>query len=252
MKKISVKQISIFIIIICIMVSIVYWQNRKNSFDYRKKQYIQELSCVPEKPIDKGIIYAEALKQYWPWEMDSIWYRYRQNKRGEHPTGAYDGELDAERIKRKCGLEENIWGKHWFRKDDCFPKVLQNENHNDIAYVYKPQERNYLYKPENNNKDVDFIVKFSNVIYPKNCCKLLTYEEVKNEMNYLRKIKEKEMNNHKFYIHDIKYEDINLLSKLYFLRVFRYDESNVAGGEIRYLSISQCGKVPHFAYFQSL
>ena len=236
MKKLSIKKISIFIIVVCIVVSIIYWQNRKNSFEYRKKQYIQELLCVPEKPIDKGIIYAEAMKQYWNWEMDYIWYRYEQWKQGEHPGGEYDASLDAEREKRKCGLEENIWGKRWFSKDYCYPHVVMK---NGTIKVYRPEQDDYLYKPEYYNKDVDFTVYINGNISPESlshkedCCKLLTYDEMKEDV-----IKKQNDNVEVYQKFDLV-DNEDILKRMYFLKI----------RSSSYYPVSQCGKVPYFTYF---
>ncbi|MBQ9724446.1 MAG: hypothetical protein IJV56_03785, partial [Neisseriaceae bacterium] len=113
------KKILCFIVFVFIIVSIVYLQykqrNKSNDFN-KEERYTQKLYCIPENTIDKGIVYAEAMKDYWEWEVDKIWYRYEQHKKGEHPTGKYDGSLSAKRIKEKCGLEKSFLGKRKFNK----------------------------------------------------------------------------------------------------------------------------------------
>ena len=232
MKKLSVKKISIFVIVIGIVVSIVYLQNGKNkneTYDL-KSVYIEKLSCIPEKPIDKGIIYAEAMKQYWQWQIDTIWYRYEQYKKGEHPLGEYAAMLDAERIKKECGLEKNIFGQRKFTKNTCLPLVIQK---NKPLRIYNSEKDTYLYQPENYNKDVDFTVDMRGYLFKEDCCKLLTYDETRKEVDKLQK---QDLN-----IYLIDFDLINneeILRKVYLLRI-----------NYSFYPVSLCGKVPHFAYF---
>ncbi|MBQ9182221.1 MAG: hypothetical protein IJ143_00375 [Neisseriaceae bacterium] len=241
------KKILCFIVFVFIIVSIVYLQykqrNKSNDFN-KEERYTQKLYCIPENTIDKGIVYAEAMKDYWEWEVDKIWYRYEQHKKGEHPTGKYDGSLSAKRIKEKCGLEKSFLGKRKFNKDVCLPFVFYKNGTIKAYNPYNIEKNDYLYKPENYNKNVDFFVNMSGLSYKEDCCKLLTYEEMKIEIN---NIKEIEKNNSKFIINDehIKnIDDINLLKKIYFLRILRNGEYKV----IIYYPVSQCGEVIDFAY----
>ena len=227
MKKLSVKKILGLIAFISVIIGSVYLKyGQKNQVDNlnKKERYLKELSCVPEKTLDKGIIYAEAMKQYWDWKIRTIWYRYEEYSKGEHPMGKYDAMLSAEKIKKECGLEKNIFGQRKFTKNTCLPLVTQK---NKPLRIYNPKKDGYLYPPENYNKDVDFTVDMRGYLFKEDCCKLLTYEEMKNEINNFQK---KNLN-----IRLVDFDLTNneeILRKVYFLRINH-----------SYYAISLCGKI---------
>lgn len=224
------------------------------------KKYLKEMYCTPEQPIDKGTIFAEAMQQYWQAEMAYLWNRY------DAPDQVGGGEPDN--VKDVCGLE---WSKSWISsdtktitQDNCYPFVVKDDG---TRKVYKPEIDNYVYQPEFYNKDTDFIVLrnainrdksdnlgYPNDAYPKDCCRLLTYQEMIEEQNH---IDENEFEVIRYYLNTRQDKiswyhipDDELISKMFFLRIKRRhrDLSN----EITYYPVSQCGKVPFFTYFYGL
>lgn len=224
-----------------------------------RKEYLKELNCVPEQPIDKGIIFAETMKQYWLAEMAYLWDRYNSPKEMSN--------YEVDNVKNVCGLE---WKKSWIgpdtktiTQDNCYPFIVKADG---SKKVYKPEIDNYVYKPEFYNKDTDFIVLrnatnndesdnfgYPNSAYPKDCCKLLTYQEMIEEQNH---IDENEFKVWKYYMDTenrrntwYHISDNELLSKMFFLRIKHKDK---IGYEIAYYPVSQCGKVPFFTYYYGL
>ena len=243
MKKISIKQIIIFIITLFILLYITYYLcnisveksirvaksiKTDDKLLALKNKQIKELSCVPRKNIDKGIIYAEAMKQYWEWKIKYLWH------------------IDDEEIKVNCKLGYDLFGKS---KDGiCYPQVIMK---NGTTKIYNPKTDNYLYYPEYYNKNVDFIVEMKFIAsYKEDCCKLFTYEEMNKEIHNMKNIDNVNIVN-LFHYNELEITDNELLSKIYFLRVIqKLGENN--GNEylsFTYYPVSKCGKVPYFDYF---
>lgn len=259
MKKVSIKQVIIFVVTLFILLCSTYYfcnvaieeskttktikKDNKLSdkeIEYRKEKYIKELSCVPKKNIDKGIIYAEAMKQYWNTKMVNIWGHYYSGK----DSAADDERHYSELVKSECGLEEEFFGKRWYSKNDYFPHITMK---NGVNKIYNPEKDDYLYEPENYNKNVDFTVymKFQNLYYKEDCCKLLDYNEMIKEVNDIKKLD----NIHIFqYEYRIERLNVEVLSKIYFLRVIEnggnYRDKDYI--EYNYYPVSLCGKVPYY------
>ena len=231
MKKLPIKRILVLTIFISVIVGMIYWQyvkkNKENNFQENYTKYIKELSCTPEKPLDKGNIYAEAMKQYWKGRVDTIWYRYEQWKQGDHPTGAYDGMVQAEKLKRECGLEEGFFGQRRFSKNDCLPLVTYKNGTLKVYNPYNVEKDDYLYKPENYNKDVDFTVNLIDKLHKEDCCKLLTYNEMKKENEDI-------LNKKKLHIMESGGNE-DILKRIYFLKI-----------NSSYYPVTQCGKILYF------
>ena len=276
MKKIPIKAILSIIleIIICISVGVgiiylQYIQSKKTNNVggvYIRKQYLKELSCVPKKPIDKGVIFAEAMKQYWQADINYIWHFYDSNIN----STAWDEQSWAEEIKSECGLEKNFWGnKRWFNKDTCYPNVT---NANGSKFVYKPEQDEYLYKPQYYNQDTPFeVVRIRDAIktvYPNDCCRLLTYQEMIKEQTEIEKQdNSSKISVGKMYVETTHYnkntqkgyyiDDEHLLNQVLFLRIKSSAVRWVTpsppdfdlGTSIRYYPVSLCGKSSYLTYF---
>ena len=264
MKKLIIRIILDIVIFISIGAGIIYFQytqSTKTNNDngkYIRKQYLKELSCIPKKPIDKGVIFAEAMKQYWQADINYIWHFYDSNIN----STAWDEQSWAEEIKNKCGLEKNFWGnERWFNKDTCYPNVT---NANGSKFVYKPEQDEYLYKPQHYNQDTPFEVIREEHIYPKDCCRLLTYQEMIKEQTEIEKQdNSSNISVGKMYIDTSNYnkntqkgyhiDDERLLNQVLFLRVKSFYISSAGLDDIktafRYYPVSLCGKVPYLTYF---
>ncbi|MBQ9259547.1 MAG: hypothetical protein IJ187_06830 [Neisseriaceae bacterium] len=244
----SIKKILGIFIFIGIIVFIIYLQyehnTRKNQdimIKRHNKRYIKELSCTPKKPIDKGIIYAQIMKQYWNSQLERLWVEYEEKN---VPLSGAEGLYRSNRVKNICGLEEDIFGKHFYTKNYCFPHVI---NKNGEIKTYNPNMDDYIYKPKNYNQDVDFTVemKYSGLFFKEDCCKLLDYNEMITEVNHIKKID----NIHIFqYEYRIERLGTALLSKIYFLRVIENGGNYRDNGYIQYnyYPVSLCGKVPYY------
>ena len=237
MNKLPIKIILVLIIFIGITAFIINLHYYKNVINNNN---IKTLSCTPKQPIDKGIIYAEAMKQFWEHKLNYIWHLYESNMDDYH-IGDYDGLLRANDIKKKCGLEKSFFDNRKFTKTTCFPLATINKR---ILKVYDPKKDGYLYQPEHHNKDTNFVVEWRYGIFKEDCCKLITYKEMQKEIN---KIEEKVKNNNKLklriYDNMKNITDINLLSKIYFLKISHTQS------EYQYYPISQCGHLfYHYGY----
>lgn len=143
--------------------------------------------------------------QYWKEKTD---YAFRADYNAyesemEKPK-LYRNELTGNEYKNQCGLTYHTDGTpDKVTNDVCYPyqvyqfddlkdfyfgddKQFKNKNLNDFivnnkAQVYRWDKQPPIYTAEHYNKDVDFMVRHSidkPDIYPKDCCKLLSYDEV--------------------------------------------------------------------------
>lgn len=176
----------------------------------RQARYNKILSCKPDKPLSKGELYEKAMVQYW---------QHKTNSAFNADADAYETELEkpeeyrrnlrGDEYKEACSLTYHKDGTpDKVTNDVCYPyqvyqfddlkdfsfgddKEYKNKNLTDFivnnkAQVYRWDKQPPIYKAENYNKDVDFMVRQSvrNVnIYPKDCCKLFSYEEIINQQN---------------------------------------------------------------------
>ncbi|MBE9577678.1 MULTISPECIES: hypothetical protein [Moraxella] len=170
-----------------------------------KARYDKLLACKPDKPLSKGELYEKAMVQYWQKKTD---YAFRAD------YNAYESEMEKPKLYRnklagneyqfKCGLTYHADGTpDKVTNDICYPyQVYQFDDLNDFyfgddkesknkniydfiknnnAQVYRWDKQPPIYTKEHYNKDVDFMVRHSIDrvrIYPKDCCKLLNYQEV--------------------------------------------------------------------------
>ncbi|MBQ9682640.1 MAG: hypothetical protein IJV35_05145 [Neisseriaceae bacterium] len=269
MKKLPIKAILDIVIFISIISGIIYLQyvqskkSNNGSGTYIRKKYLKELSCIPKKPIDKGVIFAEAMQQYWQSDIDYIWHYYERNIN----SSAVEDQYSAEQLGAKCGMEKKFWGKRWFSEDNCYPLVI---NSNGSEFVYKPEQDGYLYEAKYYDQDTPFEVMSGRdrlkMVYPKDCCRLLTYQEIIKEQTEI----EKQYNSSKInlirkYIETERFnkdtqigwyvDDEHLLNQVLFLRIKSQITEWVPRKplnnwtSIEYYPVSLCGKVPYFTYY---
>lgn len=179
-----------------------------------KARYDKLLACKLDKPLSKGELYEKAMVQYWQYRTYSAFgadytaYEIETEKPKE-----YRNKLAGNEYQIRCGLTYHPDGTpDKVTRDVCYPyqvyqfddlkdfyfgydRELKNKNLNDFiannkAQVYRWDKQPPIYTTEHYSKDVDFMVMHSRSsgIYPKDCCKLLSYEEIlnqeKNNVNY--------------------------------------------------------------------
>ncbi|MBQ9258365.1 MAG: hypothetical protein IJ187_00750 [Neisseriaceae bacterium] len=233
MKKIPIKLIIGWIAVIAIFWVITYIQ-----YLYNMEQKNSNLSCVPKNPINKDIIYAKTMQKYWQRTMNDIQGNYSMLKRGHHPVnGDAEAFAEASELERVCGLKEQLFSIPKFTKNTCFPLVTFDKRK---LKVYHPEKDDYLYQPKHYNKDTNFYIQHSTnnyrttTFYTEDCCKLLTYEEMNSEINQIKE------NEHFHIYQNIKNIDINLLKRIYFLRIkTNYNSHNFY--YFTYYPVSLCG-----------
>lgn len=176
------------------------------TIDYQE-QTEKLLACKPDKPLSKGELYERAMVDFFQEETNEFWWEdyERWNKEQEKPPIERE-ELNGDEVAQLCGLTYDWLGRpKAITKDRCYPyQITKYDNYHDLTYhkdqaksfeqfivdseakVYRWDKQPPIYKAENYNKDVDFIVihKYA-TIYPKDCCKLISYEEAKNREAYI-------------------------------------------------------------------
>lgn len=168
-------------------------------------RYNKMLACQPKMPLSRSELYEKAMLEYWKrrtrsaFSADAAAYSTELEK-----PKLYRNKLNGDEYKIKCGLTYYPDGTpDKVTNDICYPyqvyqfdelkdfyffddKEYKNKNLNDFiinnqAKVYRWDKQLPIYKAKNYNKDVDFMVRhdvYTLDIYPKDCCKLLTYNEV--------------------------------------------------------------------------
>lgn len=176
-----------------------------------RQKYIEILSCTPEEPIDKKVIFAEAMKQYWQYRMDDLWTQDKTHN--EVHNFGYQTNV----VERHCGLKFDKKGKPLeITKETCYPWVTpykdleelfqalviqkwepQNtpEKYLDSAFrqrmyslnakPYQPEIDSNIYMGEQNFSIIkrDYVTYTS--FYPADCCRLLSYQDIDEKIeNY--------------------------------------------------------------------
>ena len=174
-----------------------------------RQKYIEILSCTPEQPIDKKVIFAEAMKQYWQYRMNDLW---TQDKTlNEVHNFGYQVNV----VERHCGLKFDKKGKPLeITKETCYPwvtpykdleelfqalvthKIESKWSHEEYVYSafrqrmyslnakpYKPEIDDNIYLGEHNFSIIKRDNETSTHFYPADCCRLLSYRDIENEIS---------------------------------------------------------------------
>lgn len=233
-----------------------------------KARYDKLLACKPNKPLSKGELYEKAMIQYWEnntnsaFNADAVAYESEMEKPKE-----YRNKLIGNEYQIKCNLTYHEDGTpDKVINDICYPyqvyqfknlrdfyfgnyKESKNKNLADFivnnkAQVYRWDKQPPIYKAENYNKDVDFMVRqnlYSLSIYPTDCCKLLSYNELlQKDTNHIyahRWYKEilplESLYNHNFLVIKTSYGILNPPYQEYY----------------SVYPITQCGEIITFKFF---
>ncbi|MBQ9259549.1 MAG: hypothetical protein IJ187_06840 [Neisseriaceae bacterium] len=200
-----------------------------------RQKYIEILSCTPEQSIDKKIIFAEAMKQYWQYRMDELW------KHDEEINDLYSFPNKLRTVENHCGLEFDVFGNPLsITKETCYPWIVPYKNTNELyqallthsmpvrynsqnafryrmyslsAKTYKPKINDNIYIGEQNFSIIKREGWGNTYFYPEDCCRLVFYKDIKEQINNLKQYD---------YFPDImKSFSIELLNKIYFLEIRR-------------------------------
>lgn len=167
------------------------------------------LSCMPDKPLLKGELYELAMVDFLQEETDKAWWGdYWRWKYQQEISPDERVELNDDEVAQLCGLTYNWLGKpKAITKERCYPyQIKKYDGYQDFAYkykgqsfeqfivdseakVYRPNIDEPIYKAENYNKDVDFVLihnKYFESLYPKDCCKLISYDEAEKKKAIIR------------------------------------------------------------------
>lgn len=177
----------------------------KETKEETQARYTKMLACKPDEPLSKGELYEKAMISYWKYNTNSAFSAdYAAYETEMEKPKLYRNELAGNEYQIKCGLTYHTDGTpDKVTKDVCYPyqvyqfdnlrdfyfvddKDFKNKNINDFiinnkAQVYRWDKQPPIYKAENYHKDVDFMVRHQTYyldIYPTDCCKLLSYDEV--------------------------------------------------------------------------
>ncbi len=172
----------------------------------------RSLTCVPDKPVDLGKIYSESMQKMFQNQLNHIWTADEHANRNEPDWGLHDNIYD-----KSCKIIRPFWGEPTLGSKSCLPwkiktydtidKVVQWRETGKISHTFEelvgkhwqgeafdPRVEN-PFKPEWHNRDADFAVMMRlghwTRFYPKNCCKILTYHQMMDEITNRRHEKEK-------------------------------------------------------------
>lgn len=198
-----------FLFIIClVMCGCNEPPKRPPAIDY-EAQAKELLACTPDTPLSKGELYERAMVDFLQKETDFAWEAdyWRWDYQQEKPPIERE-KFNGDEVAKLCGLTYDWLGRpKAITKDRCYPYhitkydeyhdlVYENKGHsfesfiaNSQAKVYRPNIDPSIYKAENHNKDVDFVVvhnRGAEDIYPKDCCKLISYDEAQSRKAYIR------------------------------------------------------------------
>lgn len=176
-----------------------------------RETYIKELlSCTPDKPLSKGELYERAMVDFLQEKTDEAWWGDYQRWEYQQEKPPIEREkFNGDEVAQLCGLIYNWLGRpKAITKDRCYPyHITKYDEYQDFDYrhqarsfesflvsseakVYRPNIDPPIYKAENHDKNVDFVLIHNNSVreslYPKDCCKLITYNEMKYRDAMLR------------------------------------------------------------------
>lgn len=175
------------------------------------RKYIDILSCVPEQQIDKEVIFAEAMKQYWQYKMDKLW------DEDKNLNNIHNFPYRVKIVEDHCGLKFNWRGKpSKMTKETCYPWVVSYKDLDELfqallshKFEFHGNHREYVEsafrqrmyslnaKPYNPKTDANIYLGEQNFsiikrdgatytdFYPADCCSLLSYQEIaEKDENY--------------------------------------------------------------------
>lgn len=227
-----------------------------------KEEAEKLLACTPDTPLSKGELYERAMVDFLQKETDKAWWGdyynwdYQQDKMPDERA-----ELNGDEVAKMCGLTYNWLGRpKAITKDRCYPyQITKYDEYRDFDYryqarsfesflvnseakVYRPNIDLPIYKAENHDKDVDFVLIHNNSVreslYPKDCCKLITYNEMEYRDTILRGFN-----------HIPSYIPKNQLQQLGILEIkewgYDYDKNGkkIPKDHHSFYAISPCGKI---------
>lgn len=164
----------------------------------------RSLSCVPDKPLSKGELYARGMQDYFKRKIHSILHEAEYEYKINYERFFFDTK--EIQYKDACHVIADSQGFLTFNSKDCFPyqiksydtydKLKQWHQHGEIFHnpkdlikhwqgtVFDPQQE-IIYKTEWYNRVADFAV-IQRVgpklhFYPNDCCKLVNFDELKQE-----------------------------------------------------------------------
>ncbi len=163
----------------------------------------RSLTCVPDKPVNWGEIYSQYMHKSFKESFNEIWTADEHANRNEPDWGLHDHIYD-----KSCKIIRPFWGEPTLGSKSCLPwkiktydtidKVVQWRETGKISHTFEelvgkhwqgeafdPRVEN-PFKPEWYNQDADFAVIMrdghTTWFYPKNCCQIMTYDEIKQDI----------------------------------------------------------------------
>lgn len=224
------------------------------------------LACRPERPLSKGELYEQAMRDYWNNQMNWAWVA---DKYLVEDFGAEDNDIAT----KACGLTRTWWGKpKQITNEVCYPwKIAKQQNAKDYFYtdtdsedtyteflqnrggiVYHPESDPPLYTEEFHSQDVNFSVVHSMPgsywTYPEDCCKLMTYEQIlalKEQYADQSLDKEVRVSFFEWSSSKLSTEEMDSLRNNYFLviKVLSFDYGYGFSPMYFYNPISDCGRL---------
>lgn len=195
MVKIQINKF-IFIMMLCLALTACVDIRPKAPIDITDRS----LSCVHEKPLSKGELYARGMQDYFKLRMNDILKSHEDiNEEYDAIVGEYNPFYT-----KSCGILENADNVSHFASQVCFPykittydtldKLKQWHKHGIGTTDYMQLISKYwqgkafdpyqdmVYKPEWYNHAADFAIVqhigHTITYYPKDCCKLMDFNEI--------------------------------------------------------------------------
>lgn len=222
-----------------------------------KEEAEKLLDCTPDMPLSKGELYERAMVDFlqketdFAWEADYHIWDYQQEK-PEYERKEFDGD----EVAKLCGLTYDWLGRpKAITKDRCYPyQIKKYDEYHDLVYenkghsfesfiassqakVYRPNIDPPIYKAENYNKDVNFVVVHNRGyrdFYPKDCCKLISYDEAQSRKAYIRSF---------YHMPENQSKQLNVLMIKTWIFSHKENERLIPEDLYRFYAISPCGKI---------
>ncbi|MBR6027226.1 MAG: hypothetical protein IK065_06505 [Neisseriaceae bacterium] len=208
-----------------------------------RQKYIEILSCVPEKPIDEKVLFAEAMKQYWQYRMNKLLEQDKMIK----DDWTYQHVEPFSIVEFHCGLKFDKKGKSLeITKETCYPWIVPYKNLEELfqdihkikfewthgrdvdtafrkrmyslnAKPYKPEIDDNIYLSNQNFSIIKRDNVTDTVFYPADCCRLISYQGI--DIDKKNDEKHKPHNAYSEYIVSLLPNQV--LDKIYFLEIKR-------------------------------
>lgn len=169
----------------------------------QKPEIDRSLTCVPTTPVNWGELFSQDMHATFQEKLNDIWTADEHTNKHMPDVSLEDNIYD-----QSCKIIRPLFGEPTLGNKSCLPwkitthdtidKVIQWRETGKVSHTFEelagihwqgkafdPRTEN-PFKPEWWNQDMDFAVMMrsghSTWFYPKDCCKFMTFDEMKQEI----------------------------------------------------------------------